>query len=127
MKYKLFNVLLLTAMAAAFAPAAVATTWYVDGVSGFDGNNCTSATTACKTIAHTIEAAVSGDSIIVAPATYTENLSISKNLTILGSGATTTIIDGGGIGTVVTISAHVTLTDMTIRNGATPNAQGGGV
>src|SRR5215472_18297884 len=117
MKYKLLNALLLTAMAAAFAPAAVSTTWYVDGVSGFDGNNCTSPTTACKTIAHAIEAAVSGDSIIVAPATYTENLSISKNLRILGSGATTTIIDGGGIGTVVTISSGsaVRLSGMTIR------------
>src|SRR5215472_471562 len=95
MKYELLNALLLTAMAAAFAPAAVATTWYVDGVNGFDGNNCTSATTACKTIGHAIEASVSGDSIIVAPATYTENLSISKSLNILGSDAATTIVDGG--------------------------------
>src|SRR5215472_7662866 len=79
MQYKLLNALLLIALAAAFAPAAVATTWYVDGVSGSDGNNCTSATTACKTIAHAVEAAVSGDSIIVAPATYNENLSINKS------------------------------------------------
>ena len=128
MKYKLLNTLLLTAMAAAFAPAAVATIWYVDGVSGSDGNNCTSATTACKTIGHAIEAAVSGDSIIVAPATYTENLSISKSLNILGSDAATTTVDGGGSGTVVTVSSisgQVTLSGMTIRNGAA--STGGGI
>jgi hypothetical protein len=35
----------------ALAPSALAsTTWYVDGVNGNDGNNCTSAQTACKTI-----------------------------------------------------------------------------
>ena len=128
MKYKLLNALLLTAMAAALAPAAVATTWYVDGVSGSDGNNCTSATTACKTIGHAIEAAVSADSIIVAPAIYTEGLFINKSLTILGSDATTTIVDGGGGGTVVRIpsfSGHVKFSGMTIRHGAART--GGGI
>jgi len=119
--------LLVVLFLALVSTALASTTWYVDGVSGFDGNNCTSPTTACKTIAHAIEAAVSGDSILVAPATYTENLSISKNLRILGSGATTTIIDGGGA-RVVTIqpSAHVTLTDMTIRNGVSKSDSGSG-
>jgi len=128
MKYKLLNALLLTAMAAAFAPASVATTWYVDGVSGNDGNNCTSAATACKTIGHAIEAAVSGDSIIVAPATYIENLTISKSLTILGSDASTTIMDGGFVGSVVTIpnnGIYVTLSNLTVRHGLA--VSGGGI
>src|SRR5215469_15350060 len=128
MKYQLLNALLLTSMAAAFAPATVATTWYVDGVSGSDGNNCTSADTACATIGHAISLAASGDSIIVAPAIYAENLGITKSLTILGSGATTTIIDGGGSGHVVGIfGVHVTLIDMTIRHGAENFLRGGGV
>jgi len=92
MKYKLLNGLLLTAIAAALAPAAVATTWYVNGVTGSDGNNCMSTTTPCKTIGHAISLAPSGDSIIVAPATYTENLTIGKSLTILGPGSSTTIM-----------------------------------
>src|SRR5437016_10854701 len=105
----------------ALAPSALAsTTWYVDGVNGNDGNNCTSAQTACKTMGHAISLAASGDSIIVAPATYTENLTIGFSLNVIGSGANTTIIDGGGVKTVVAISstsAVVTLSDLTIRNG----------
>lgn len=111
--------LLGTALLLALAPVASATTLYVNGVSGSDSNNCLSATTACKTIGHAIFLTVSGDSIVVAPATYTENLTIGKNLTIVGSGASTTIIDGGGAGTVVTIinSSAVTLSKLTIRHG----------
>lgn len=123
---KLLGTLLL-----ALAQFASATTWYVNGVTGSDSNNCMSSTTACKTIGHANSLAASGDTIVVAPATYTESLGIGKDLTILGSGATTTIIDGGGVATVVGISsfsAHVTLTDMTIRNGAAPKyVAGGGV
>jgi hypothetical protein len=116
MKHKLTTALLL----ALCVPIASATTWYVNGVSGSNSNNCKSPTTPCKTIGHAISLAASGDSIIVAPATYTENLTIGKNLNILGSGATTTIIDGGGAATVVTIpntSAHVTFSKLAIRNG----------
>jgi hypothetical protein len=48
-------------------------------------------------------------------------LSIAINLRILGAGATTTILDGGGVGRVVTMSStstHVTLSGVTIRKGA---------
>src|SRR5205814_355925 len=58
---------------------------------------------------------------------YTENLSISFSLRIVGSGSATTIIDGGGTGTVVGISnatAHVTLAKLTIRNGFAPYRAG---
>ena len=100
--------------------ASASTTWYVDGVNGNDGNNCKSSTTACKTIGHTISLASSGDSVSVAAATYVERLTINISLHVTGSGAATTIIDGGGINTVVTISntqASVTLSKLTIRNG----------
>jgi hypothetical protein len=112
-------------------PIASATTWYVNGISGSNTNTCLSPTTACKTIKHAISLAVSGDSIIVAAATYKERLTIGKNLKILGSGAPTTIIDGGGVNTVVTISntsAHVTLSKLTVRNGhaGSGTAQRGG-
>jgi hypothetical protein len=134
MKYKVITTpLQLMALFLAVAPTAVAsTTWYVNGVNGSDGNNCLSSTTACKTIGHAITLAASGDSIIVAPATYRENLTISVSLKILGSGATTTIIDGGGTNTrktAVTIpngNAHVTLSKMTIRHGRAPRGTSGG-
>jgi hypothetical protein len=124
MKQKLTTTLLL----ALCVPIASATTWYVNGVSGNNGNNCLSPTTACMTIGHAISLAASGDSIIVAAATYTGNLTIGKSLNILGSDATTTIIDGGGTATVVKITnttAHVTLSKLTIRNGKAPS--GGGI
>lgn len=75
MKLKLtFNALLVLALFSALAPVAFAsTTWYVNGVSGSDSNPCKSLTTACKTIGHAISLAASGDSIMVAGATYTEN------------------------------------------------------
>lgn len=109
-------------------PSALAsTTWYVNGVSGSDSNTCTSVTSACKTIAHAISLASSGDSIVVAAATYKENLSIGIGLQIVGSGSSTTIIDGGGVASVVTISsttASVTLSRVTIRNGHAPSGAG---
>jgi hypothetical protein len=123
MKHKLTTTLLL----ALCVPIASATTWYVNGVSGSNSNNCLSLTTACKTIKHAISLAASGDSIIVGSGTYTEHLTIGKSLKIAGSGANTTIIDGGASGTVVTISngTHVTLSRLTIRNGQATS--GGGI
>ena len=113
----------------ALAPSTLASnTLYVDGVNGNDSNNCTSAQTACKTIGHAISLTSSGDSIMVAPATYTENLTINFSLNLIGSGANTTIIDGGGNSTVVTISSTsglVTLSRFTIRNGSANT--GGGI
>src|SRR5215467_3897231 len=100
MKHKLTTTLLL----ALCVPIASATTWYVNGVSGNNTNNCLSPIKACKTIKHAISLAASGDTIIVASATYTENLTVGISLRIIGSGAKTTIVDGRGVGTVVTIS-----------------------
>ena len=93
-------------------------TWYVDGVNGNDANDCQTALTACKTIGHAISLASSGDSIIVAAATYSENLTITTSLNILGSGANQTVIDGGRKGRVLNISnGNVTLLGVTIQNG----------
>jgi hypothetical protein len=103
----------------ALVPVAQAsTTWFVNGVTGNDSNDCKSSTTACKTIGHAISLAASGDSISVAAAVYRENLTIGINLKLVGAGATTTIIDGGGHGTVVTISGqNVALSRVTIQDG----------
>ena len=119
--------LLLLALFLALVPTAVAsTTWYVNGVNGSDNNNCKSPQTACKTIGHAISLAHSGDSIMVAVATYKENLTIRLSLTLIGAGASTTIIDGGYITTVVTISnADVVLSRVTIQHGS--SGYGGGI
>jgi hypothetical protein len=130
MKHKLtFSSLPLLALFLALAPIAQAsTTWYVDGVHGNNSNNCMSSLTACKTIGHAISLASSGDSIMVAGATYYEHLTIRFSLRIIGSGATTTIIDGRRVARVVTIpnaSASVTLSRVTVRNGLART--GGGI
>lgn len=134
MKHRLaFTGLALVTLFLALVPTALAsTTWYVDGVNGNDSNNCLSPSTACKTIGHAISLASSGDTIMVAAATYRENLTIGLNLKIVGARASTTIIDGGHISTVVTISnasARVTLSKLTIQNGFVTGliARGGGI
>jgi hypothetical protein len=130
MKHKtVFVSLLLMAAFFAVAPGAAASnTWYANGVSGKDSYNCKSPQTACKTIGHAVSLASSSDSVIVAAATYRENLALGFSLSVLGSGATTTIIDGGAHGTVVIVSnmnAKVSLANLTIRNGFA--SRGGGI
>jgi len=116
--------LLLVALFLALAPTALASnSWYVDGVNGNDNNDCKTPQTACKTIGHAISLCSPGDTIMVAPAIYTENLTIEISLKIIGSGAATTIVDGNQAGSVVTISnGRVTLSKLTIRDG-----NGGGI
>jgi hypothetical protein len=123
MKYKVIVSFLFLALAS----TVVASTWYVNGVSGNNSNNCLSSTTACKTVGHAVSLAASGDTIRVAAAIYTEYFTLGKSLNILGARSSTTIIDGGGA-RVVTISntaAHVTLSKLTIRNGRATS--GGGI
>jgi len=50
------------------APAA--TTWYVNGATGQDSNDCQSPATACKTIGAAIGKAASGDTIQIAAGIY---------------------------------------------------------
>lgn len=116
----------------ALAPAAMASSkWYVDGVHGSDNNNCKSPQHACKTISNALSLTLPGDFIFVAPATYHESLFIYFNLEIIGSGAKTTIVDGGGVNSQVVVvgsepKVQVTLSGMTFRNGA-GQEDGGGI
>jgi predicted outer membrane repeat protein len=106
---------------------ALAGTWYANGVSGDDGNNCKTKTTACATVGHAISLAASGDTIQIAAATYQENLSIPFNLTLNGAKAATTIIDGTNSANVFTVGAGISLTlsNLTIENGVGYTGGGG--
>jgi len=116
----------------AAAPTAMASSkWYVDGVHGSDNNNCKSRQHACKTISNALSLTLPGDFIFVAPATYHETLFIYFNLEIIGSGAKTTIVDGGGVNSQVVVvgsepKVQVRLSGMTFRNGA-GEEDGGGI
>jgi hypothetical protein len=137
MKCKLMLSTLLVLFLAIVPNALASSSWYVDGVHGNDGNDCRSPQHACKTIGHAITLASSGDSILVASATYSENLTIGVSLNVTGYGASAVgpsvalpiVIDGGARNTVVTISntgAQVTLSNLTIQNGL-GQINGGGV
>ncbi len=58
--------------------------WYVDDVEN-------------STIQEAIDGATSGDTIYVSSGTYNEQVTINKNLAVLGEDAVTTIIDGTGL------------------------------
>jgi parallel beta-helix repeat protein len=58
------------------------------------------------------------NSILVLPGTYNEHVILNKNVTLVGSNPSNTIIDGGGKGTVVNVtSCNVEISGFTIRNG----------
>lgn len=66
MKELIFKSLLpLSLLLSMSRPSLASATWYVNGVSGNDNNNCLSTTTACKTIGHAVSLASTGDSINV--------------------------------------------------------------
>lgn len=75
------------------------------------------------TIQQAINAAVSGDTVLVSPGVYTENIDFhGKAITVQSSsGANATIVDGGQKGSVVTFQTNEKATSVlngfTIRNG----------
>jgi hypothetical protein len=81
------------------------------------------------TIQDAINAASTGDTVLVAPGTYYENLVIdAKEITLTSEqGAATTTIDGGQKGTVLTIkntpSLATTISGFTLQNGLSGNYQ----
>ncbi len=112
-----------------------AATWYVNDSASFPGDG-TSWMNAFKTIQEGIDASFDGDTVIVAEATYYENIEFKGRNIILRSTDPTdpavvanTIIDGRGAGSVVTLSGTETeacvLSGFTIRNGN--SERGGGI
>jgi parallel beta-helix repeat protein len=95
------------------APRVTApTTWYVDDVPGG------SPPEDFTSIQDAINASSDGDTVFVYSGTYYENVIINKSINLTGENRENTIIDSGGSGIVVNVSADwVNITGVTISNG----------
>ena len=82
--------------------------------------------TGYSTIQEAINNASSGDTILVHPGTYAENVVVNESVSLIGEVKALTIIDGNLKGTVVRIRAdNVSITGFTIRNsGSEPSDSG---
>lgn len=98
----------------------VTTTWHVS-TTGDDANSCLDPANACATIGAAVTKAADGDTIQIAPGVYYEHdINISKQLTVSGASAATTIVDGGQNGRVFSLLNHITLRHLTVQNGLSP-------
>ena len=80
----------------------------------------TSSTVLCSRgyIQDLIDNASSGDTIYIPNGIYYEHLRINKSINLVGEDKNTTIIDGGGNGTIIYITSNdVTISGFTIQNG----------
>jgi hypothetical protein len=94
--------------------------------TGIDSGNCL--TNPCRTITYAMNQAGSGDRVHIAAGTYAENLTLNKNLNLIGAGMNATILDGGGIGVVIYDGSYnLAVMDMTIQNGHHVGGSGGGI
>lgn len=77
-----------------------------------------------NTIQEGINAATTGDVVGVAPGKYTENLTLAAGVQLCSTEADTTIIDGGGSGTVLLMKGASVLDGFTVQNGAATSGAG---
>ena len=93
--------------------------WYVAVTATIGGDG--SAEKPFNRIQDGIDAAYAGDIVQVTAGTYYENITMKSGVEILGMGADTTIIDGGGNGSVVianNVNSETKLEGFTITNGS---------
>ncbi|RKY19238.1 MAG: hypothetical protein DRP63_00955, partial [Planctomycetota bacterium] len=109
-------------------------TWYVDATNGSDSNSGTSWSDAFKTIAHALDVAQDGETILVADGTYYEdNLDFQGKKIHLksGNGPTNCIIDCQQLGRAFHFHSGETadsiLEGFTIQNGRVEDTHGGAI
>jgi uncharacterized protein (TIGR02145 family) len=95
--------------------------WHVN-TQGLDILGAGSENYPFGSIQHAIDSSADGDTVLVAAGTYYENINFNgKNISVIGEDQETTIIDGGGDGTVVKFenaeNYSAILDGFTITNG----------
>ena len=104
--------------------------WYVDDATGNNSNTGDDSSVPYKTIAKAISSAAPGETIYVAPGTYSPIDTAGSRVNIVGAGgASVTIIDGGDSNRCAFLSADTTLTGFTLQHGkaiSTDETNGGG-
>ena len=129
---RIFSILFALALVLSFSlltavPVAATTTYTVDDdwqVGSPPYAEDIDADTDFATIQVAIDASSSGDTIMVAAGTYYEHVTIDKSLTLQGEDRETTIIDGGGTGNVVYVTAdHVEISGFTVQNSGSAHFQ----
>jgi parallel beta-helix repeat protein len=117
--------LVWAALAVASPTAAFAGTARFVATTGSDAaNSCTAANNPCRTVAHAVSVATSGNTISIAGGTYAEQVHIDRSLRVVGAGMDTTVIlqppvmslNATGQNAVITIdnAAGVTMNSLTV-------------
>lgn len=116
MKIYSIVVAVLVVIAATGSPATAATL-VVDGDGLGSATDCNDSTVAHSSITAAINAASSGDTILVCPGAYAEQVAIAgKDLTLLGHPGATITATVGAVGAMVDVSgATVTIRGFTIN------------
>jgi len=72
-----------------------------------------------STIQAAVNAASSGDIILVAPDVYYENVVVNKSVRIVGENSINTVVEGAGgfLDTILVSADYVEITGLTVRNG----------
>lgn len=110
------------------------TQWYVHP-DGDDQHDCSTNSTACRTITSALDKAVDGDRIVVAAGLYFESLTITKSVDIQGARDAPTILDGQNShwGVVIrhsvtaTTSINVSLSFLTIQHAYASSGYGAAI
>lgn len=100
--------------------------WFVSP-GGDDENPCYNPVVPCASIGAAIAKAQSGDTIHIANGVYNEVLSLETDITLDGENIDLTVINGSGMGSVITIAAdaNVVIRDLTITGGNSLSDGGG--
>jgi len=70
------------------------------------------------TVQGAVEAAQEGDTILIVPGTYRENLTVAKSIALIGPDRDTAVLDGG-VSDAVTVASGgaLVLKSLTVTNG----------